>query len=68
MSFTIGAVFLFLVAVGFLYILPILLILLSKKTIATEKLGWILAIWFISWFAWILYLIFAPVQKPDPEK
>ncbi|WP_251358671.1 hypothetical protein [Kangiella sp. TOML190] len=62
MAITITSLLLFFVLVGFLYILPILLILLSKKTVASEKLGWILAIWFISWFAWIFYLIFAPIQ------
>lgn len=64
-ALTLTSIIVFFLSVGLLYILPIILILISNKTIATEKLGWILAIWFISWFAWIFYLIFAPLQKKE---
>ncbi|MEP7169250.1 MAG: PLDc N-terminal domain-containing protein [Bacteroidota bacterium] len=43
--------------------LPILSILSSRKTTGTEKFSWILAVLFISWFAWIFYLLLAPIKK-----
>ncbi len=45
----------------FLWLLPILLISLSARTGGAEKLFWILAVIFVSWFAWILYLLLAPL-------
>ncbi|PRO70046.1 hypothetical protein C6Y39_04070 [Alteromonas gracilis] len=44
------------------WIIPITLIIKSKKTNGSEKLGWILAMLFISWVAWIFYLLFAPLN------
>ena len=32
-----------------------------------EKLAWILAIVFLSWFAWIFYFLLAPISKPGPR-
>lgn len=58
-----GGVYLTLLLVGFVWLFPLLMILFSSKTRGTEKLGWLLAVLFISWFAWIIYLIVAPVQK-----
>jgi hypothetical protein len=46
---------------AFLLFLPILLILRSDKTTGAEKLVWILAVIFVSWFAWILYALLAPL-------
>ena len=46
-----------------IWLLPVIIILSSKKTSGTEKLAWILAVIFISWFAWIFYLLLAPVKK-----
>lgn len=49
----------------FLWLLPILIIANSDKTTGGEKLCWIVAIVFLSWFAWILYFFLAPIkQKP----
>lgn len=45
------------------WLLPILIILFSRKTSGGEKLAWILAVIFISWFAWIFYLLLAPIKK-----
>jgi hypothetical protein len=51
-----------------LWLLPILIIANSDKTTGGEKLCWILAIIFLSWFAWILYFFLAPIkQKPNPR-
>jgi hypothetical protein len=55
------------VAVGgvLLWLLPIVLIAASDKVGTAEKILWILAIVFLSWFAWIFYFFFAPVfDKP----
>ncbi|MCU7916682.1 MAG: hypothetical protein KZQ65_12570 [Candidatus Thiodiazotropha sp. (ex Gloverina cf. vestifex)] len=57
LSLGIGA----LVLVAFIWFLPILLILRSQKTNGAEKLFWILAVIFVSWFAWILYALLAPL-------
>jgi hypothetical protein len=49
----------------FLWILPLLIIISSGKTTGKEKLAWILAVIFISWFAWIFYLLLAPIKKKN---
>ncbi len=51
----------------FVWLLPILLIAASDKTTAGEKIAWILAIVFLSWFAWIFYFFVAPL-KGRPER
>jgi hypothetical protein len=58
-----GVVFGLVVALGgvLLWLLPIVLIAASDKVGTAEKLLWILAIIFLSWFAWIFYFFFAPV-------
>ena len=47
----------------FIWLLPFLSILFSNKTKGSEKLAWILAVIFISWFAWIFYLLLSPIKK-----
>ncbi len=54
---------LFLLAIIFIWLLPFIIILGSKKTSGSEKLAWILAVIFISWFAWIFYILLAPIKK-----
>lgn len=49
--------------IGFIWLLPILIILSSGKTTLGEKLAWVLAVLFISWFAWIFYMLLAPLKK-----
>lgn len=50
----------------FVWLLPILIIASSDKTTGGEKFAWILAIIFLSWFAWIFYFLLAPIkEKPD---
>lgn len=46
---------------AFIWFLPILLILRSQKTNGAEKLFWVLAVLFVSWFAWIVYVLLAPI-------
>ncbi|MET0102900.1 MAG: hypothetical protein ABW078_14295 [Sedimenticola sp.] len=56
-----GALALFLL----IWLLPIILILKSNKTSGGEKLIWLLAVLFISWFAWIFYLLLAPIGSRE---
>ena len=53
----------FLGLIGFIWMLPLLLIISSRKTTGGEKLAWVLAVIFISWFAWIFYFLLAPIKK-----
>jgi hypothetical protein len=54
-----------LVLLAILYWLPIILIARSEKTCGGEKLVWILLVLFFSWFSWVLYLLVAPVHRPE---
>ncbi len=57
-NFIIGGIFFFIV-----WLIPIIIIIRSNKTTGTEKLAWVLAVIFISWFAWIFYALLAPLKK-----
>jgi hypothetical protein len=48
--------------VVFVWLAPILVILSSNKTTGSEKLAWLLAVVFISWFAWVFYMLLAPLK------
>lgn len=60
-------VVLMLLAPVFIWLLPIFLIAGSDRSSGMEKLCWILAIVFLSWFAWILYVLVAPVAPRREE-
>ena len=60
-----GLALLCLAGIFFVWLLPILIIADSDKTTGGEKVCWILAIIFLSWFAWVFYFFIAPV-KPKP--
>lgn len=49
--------------IGFIWLLLILIIISSGKTTGSEKLAWVLAVIFMSRFAWIFYLLLAPIKK-----
>ncbi|WP_394351319.1 PLDc N-terminal domain-containing protein [Cyclobacterium roseum] len=53
----------FLVIIGLIWLFPIIIVISSSKTTGSEKLAWVLAVIFISWFAWIFYLLLAPIKK-----
>lgn len=63
---TFGVVMVVLFGCFFIWLLPILMIANSDKVTGGEKVAWILAIIFLSWFAWIFYFLIAPV-KAKPE-
>lgn len=50
-----------LVIIG-IWLAPIFVIVSSNRTSGKEKLAWVLAVLFISWFAWIFYLLLAPIN------
>ena len=59
---TAGVVLMVIIGGFLLWLLPIFIIANSDKTTGGEKLLWILAIIFLSWFAWILYFFVAPIK------
>lgn len=59
---TIGAMVAVVAGCFLLWLLPILIIADSEKTSGGEKAAWILAIIFLSWFAWIFYFLLAPIK------
>ena len=66
---TFGIALLFVAGIFFIWLLPILIIADSNKTSGGEKVAWILAIIFLSWFACIFYFLLAPVkEKPRYER
>jgi uncharacterized membrane protein len=49
---------------GFLiWIIPIILIARSNRTTGKEKIFWLLVVLFISWFAWVFYMLLAPLKE-----
>ncbi|TVR34076.1 MAG: hypothetical protein EA390_03410 [Balneolaceae bacterium] len=57
------AALLILAIIALIWLIPLISILFSRKTTGAEKLAWVLAVLFISWFAWIFYLLLAPIKK-----
>jgi len=54
----------FAILVGFVvYFFPFLHIIASSKVSGREKLAWLLACIFISWFAYIFFLLLAPLKR-----
>lgn len=60
-----GTELLILLVIGFVWMIPLFSILFSRRTTGGEKLAWILAVLFISWFAWVFYLLIAPIKKKN---
>lgn len=56
-SFLCGLVFFF------FWVIPIIAIGISNRTSGAEKFAWILAVIFVSWFAWVFYLLLAPLKS-----
>lgn len=45
-----------------IWILPVWIIATSDKTTGYEKIAWLLAMFCLSWFAWIFYFFLAPIK------
>jgi hypothetical protein len=46
-----------------IWVAPIILVAKSNRTQGGEKLAWLLLIVFVSWLAWIFYLLLAPLKQ-----
>jgi len=62
---TFGISLMFMAGFFIIWLLPILIIADSDKTTGPEKAAWILAIIFLSWFAWIFYFLLAPLNPRE---
>ena len=47
------------------WLLPVWIIATSDKTTGFEKIAWILAMVFLSWFAWVFYFFLAPLKPKE---
>ena len=56
-------VLVFIATIGFIWLLPIIIIISSSKTTGGEKIAWVLAVIFVSWFAWVFYMLLAPIKN-----
>lgn len=45
-----------------IWFLPFWIIATSDETTGFEKIAWLLAMFFLSWFAWIFYFFLAPLK------
>jgi len=57
-----GGFFLFMLVPALVWLAPVVLIAGSNRTRGGEKLAWLLAVIFVSWFAWVFYLLLAPIK------
>ncbi len=48
-----------------IWLLPLIFIIRSQRVGGREKLAWVLAVIFISWFAWIFFMLLAPLKPRD---
>jgi len=57
-----------LATIAFAWLLPLIIIFRSEKTTGGEKTAWILLVLFVSWFAWVFYVLLAPLKKRTHKK
>jgi len=50
-----------------LWIIPVVAITRSHRTEGGKKAAWVIAVIFISWFAWVFYLLLAPLKPTTPK-
>jgi hypothetical protein len=46
-----------------IWLVPVILVAKSNWTQGNEKVAWVLLIIFVSWLAWIFYLLLAPIKQ-----
>ena len=46
-----------------IWLLPFITVLFSSRVSGSENFAWLLGIVFVSWFAWIFFLLLAPVKS-----
>ena len=54
-------------AVLAIWVLPVWIIATSDKTTGYEKIAWLLAMFCLSWFAWIFYFFLAPIKPRERQ-
>ncbi len=54
-------------AVLAIWVLPVWIIATSDKTTGYEKIAWLLAMFCLSWFAWIFYFFLAPIKPREHQ-
>lgn len=54
--------FILFIPIAIIWLIPVIIILLSGRTTGGEKIAWLLAVVFVSWFAWIFYMLLAPLN------
>jgi len=59
--------FLLMLVFFLIWITPIILVAKSNRTHGNEKIAWILLIIFVSWLAWIFYLLLAPLKSGSTD-
>jgi len=57
------AIVLFLV-IGLVWLIPLVMLIKSDRTSGGKKVLWVLVFLFISWFAWLAYILLVPKQQP----
>jgi|TARA_R110002111_G_C5815995_1_gene356604 hypothetical protein len=60
-------IFTLLIIFFLVWVLPVILIISSTKTRGGEKVAWLLLVVFVSWFAWIFYLLLAPISNKESQ-
>jgi hypothetical protein len=55
-----GALVIFLI-----WVAPFWIIATSRVTTGFEKIAWLIAMVFLSWFAWVFYFFLAPLKQRD---
>ena len=50
-----------------IWVLPVWIIATSDKTTGYEKIAWLLAMFCLSWFAWIFYFFLAPIKSHERQ-
>lgn len=48
-----------------IWVLPVWIIATSEQTVGYEKIAWLLAMFCLSWFAWVFYFFLAPIKPRD---
>jgi len=47
-----------------IWLIPLVLLINSNRTVGGVKVLWVFAFLFVSWFAWVVYILFVPRAKP----
>ncbi len=65
LSFALISVWLPAILIFLIWLTPLVLIGRSDKVVAKEKVAWLVATIFISWFSWILFMLLAPIKNNE---